>query len=554
MKKLVVCLIAVSGAATFAGEIVWRGGGSTPAWSDGSNWEGGNAPGANDTVVIPSGKHAYMSSADVETASAAPLAGISLAAADSELFITNSTAVSLSVPLSGAGQLKISNGMKTLTLAADNGNLTGPVTITNSSVWSDSTHGNFLGSGNVVTNYMGSGESEIYFMRNGHYYNAFHIIGNGSSSPGLSKHALVVYASITIHGKVHVSGAFNINAPQSSGKLSLVGGVEHEGYGGLSFAGSGNYEITGNEPIVSLSSSDYMSGINFESATKELVSSPVKNCGYRTSSGIAIYSRIGSCGLFTCGAENIFNGGIALQQGALVGGGAQRGPGFRLNLNGYNQACGTIYRSSNRLLDQSTCYVTSSVPATLTMRGQWEYYGNNPGGTDKTPMAFLDRASFEFWPTNFIRTGQSLAIKPKIWFTNTTWTTKGELACRRGTLTLDADVQMPNLGNMTISHEGRIVVKAGAVVNPDRFCLSITNVQTTTASTYSVPLTIESGVLLKADRAFVGSKWLDKGTYGGQDALDAGLIDVSHVLPELGGSGVLSVKRYGVAGFTLIVF
>ena len=198
--------------------------------------------------------------------------------------------------------------------------------------------------------------------------------------------------------------------------------------------------------------------------------------------------------------------------------------------------------------------MTSSVPATLTMRGQWEYYGNNPGGTDKTPMAFLDRASFEFWPTNFIRTGQSLAIKPKIWFTNTTWTTKGELACRRGTLTLDADVQMPNLGNMTISHEGRIVVKAGAVVNPDRFCLSITNVQTTTASTYSVPLTIESGVLLKADRAFVGSKWLDKGTYGGQDALDAGLIDVSHVLPELGGSGVLSVKRYGVAGFTLIVF
>ena len=552
MKKLVVCLIAVSGAATFAGEIAWRGGGSTSAWSDGTNWEGGNAPGANDTAVIPSGKHAYMSSADVSMVSAAPLVGISLAASDSELFITNSSEVSLSVPLSGTGQLKISNGMKKLTLAADNGNLTGPVTITNSSVWSDSTHGNFLGSGNAVTNYMGSGESEIYIMHKGHYYNAFHVIGNGSSSPALLKHALVVYATATIHGKFHVSGAFNINVPQSHLKLSLVGGVEHEGFGSLSFAGTGSYEITGNEPIVSLSSSDFASGINFELGTKVFISSPVKNCGYRTSGGLAIYPRIGSCGLFTCGAEYILNGDIALQQGALIGGGAQRGPGFRLNLNGYNQACGTIYRSSNRILEQSTCYVSSSVPATLTMRGQWEFYGNSPGSTDKTPMAVNDRASFEFWPTNFIRSGQSLAIKPKIWFTNTTWTTKGELACRRGTLTLDADVQMPNLGRMTISHEGRLVVKPGAAVNPDRFCLSITNVQATTASTYSEPLTIESGVLLKADRAFVEGKWLDRGTYGGQQALDAGLIDAEHVLPQLGGAGVLTVKRYGVAGFMFI--
>ena len=554
MKKLMVCLIVLSGVATFAGEITWRGGGSTSAWSDGSNWDGGNAPGANDTAVIPSGKHAYMSSADVETASAAPLAGISLAAADSELFITNNSAVTLSVPLSGVGQLKISNEMKTLTLAADNGNLSGPVTITNSSVYSDYSHGNFLGRNNVITNYMGDGKSDINFFKSGDYYNDWYVIGDSDTSVGAADHAVVSYASVTFHGKFCVNGSFHVNIPRADNKVKFVGGVEHEGYDRLTLYGN-NYEISGDEPVVSRTTRIYESGINLPSSAKLLLSSPVKNDGWRVSGDayyVAVYSRIGGGGLITCGAKNVFNGGIGLQQGELTAG-TTSARGMRLNLNGYDQACGTMYRSSGVVPTPDKCFVTSSVPATLTMRGQWEYYGNQPSITDKTRLAFLDQASFEFWPTNYIRGGGDIRIKPKIWFTNTTWTTRGELACRRGTLTIDADVEMPKLSRLTVSHEGRLVVRDGATINPDKFMLAITNVQSTTASAYSVPLTIESGVQLKADRAFVGDRWLDRGTYGGQEALDAGLIDASHVLPELGGSGVLSVKRYGIAGFMMIV-
>lgn len=557
MKKLVVCLIAVSGAATFAGEIAWRGGGNSPFWSDGTNWEGGESPKSGDTAVIPSGKTAYMSSTDVVLATALPLAGIRVESSDSELFITNNTVVTLGVPLAGVGHLKIANTMQRLTLAADNGNLTGPVTISNSYIYSDSAHADFLGRNNVITNYMGSGESLINFFKSGDYYNDWVVFGNESSPQGAANHAIVAFAGVTFKGHFYSRGSFNINS-QTGYTTKFCGGVVHEGPYELEFHHKTSeaiaFEISGDTPVVSRTTTDYRSGLHFTKAASVMLSSRVANDGYRVNSnGNALYSRFSASGRVVCGAKNVLNGGVALQNGITTTGNSGGEGGMLLDLNGYDQSCGSMFRSSGIKLTHEKCLVTSARPATLTMRGQWEYYGNSPGSTDKTPMAVNDRASFEFWPTNFIRSGQSLAIKPKIWFTNTTWTTKGELACRRGTLTLDADVQMPNLGRMTISHEGRLVVKPGVAVNPDRFCLSITNVQATTASTYSEPLTIESGVLLKADRAFVEGKWLDRGTYGGQQALAAGLIDAEHVLPQLGGAGVLTVKRYGVAGFMFIV-
>ena len=82
-----------------AAPITWTGEGDTAAWSDGGNWEGGAAPGSDDTAVIPAGKTAKWSQTDASFMNA--LAGIEL---NGDMEVSNMTAATtLTVPLSGGG-------------------------------------------------------------------------------------------------------------------------------------------------------------------------------------------------------------------------------------------------------------------------------------------------------------------------------------------------------------------------------------------------------------------------------------------------------------------
>ena len=82
MRRLLPMTFLGAAAALAAAEITWKGGGDTSAWSDGTNWEGGVAPSEGDTVVIPDGKIAYMSSSDITWVASQGLALISLPGGD----------------------------------------------------------------------------------------------------------------------------------------------------------------------------------------------------------------------------------------------------------------------------------------------------------------------------------------------------------------------------------------------------------------------------------------------------------------------------------------
>ena len=182
LLTMAVVMCAASGALAGA-NIEWTGLGVTSAWSDGGNWQGGQAPGAGDKAVIPSGKTAYMSEADVAfvKAEGATLAGISLSAADATLCITNTGSASLSIPLSGSGAVRILNCGKGTTygfsLTADNSSYTGPMLISNCVVSTGWTHATSFGKDNVVTCFLNKDNTKIQVFTGGKYTSTFVIFG-----------------------------------------------------------------------------------------------------------------------------------------------------------------------------------------------------------------------------------------------------------------------------------------------------------------------------------------------------------------------------------------
>jgi len=553
MKMLISMTFVVLTVAAGAGtKITWKGGGATTAWSDGSNWEGGTAPALGDTAVIPSGEMATMTSADITyvSADATKLAGISLAAADSGLSIKNGSAVSLKVPLSGIGSVEIDNGGSALTLAANNANYCGPMTIRKSCVNTDYSHGNAFGKDNVVTNIVGSGSTScnVSFFVGGNYYNTWQVLGG--DSPNSKSQSFVSYAAVVFKKPLNVDGAFVVNAAQVTSSFVLGGGVFHTGTSTLYF--------WGNVTVGAGTVCDFDRKGNFDAGGcvgggTLTLNTPVLTRNYFLEQSYAtyVYSRLGGGGgMIKCGQANVLTGMLGIQFGAPYA-----SSGVIIDLNGFDQACGTMYMYPNANLTKGNTCITSAKPATLTMRGQWEYYGNQPAEAVNrtTPLAINGMASFEFWPTNAIR-NVSGAIWPVINFKDTEWTTTGRLACRRGTMSLASDVSAPNLKGIEVTHEGELVVKTSSV-NADHFVLAVTN---NTPRTGKSPLTLDKGVVLRTDRAVIGDvalegSWLQPGTYGGEGAYTNGLVDAKHKLDLIAGDGCLTVNRCWHPGLAVII-
>ena len=187
MKELALRLavmVAAAGIATFASgaaRINWTGEGATTAWSDGGNWEGGNAPGSEDTAVIPAGEIAKWSQTDASFMNA--LAGIELGG---EMEVSNMTAATtLTVPISGAGVFRgLEGGEKAsslksgtyyyLTLNNNNENFTGTFAFTNCGVCVQNTKA--FGSASprctVIWNNGTSGNHRRLYFITGGVYNA----------------------------------------------------------------------------------------------------------------------------------------------------------------------------------------------------------------------------------------------------------------------------------------------------------------------------------------------------------------------------------------------
>ena len=521
--SVIACNVVLSLTA-IAAEISWKGGGGTSVWSDGTNWQGGTSPSAGDTAVIPDGKTAYMSSVDI-TWAADRLSLIKLPGIDSTLYITNNTASVMTVPVEGIGKYNVSNNNVELKFAVDNLNFTGPFCFINSKIRNDYDHGKCFGRYNVVTNFVGNGVANLSIFKSGNYDNTWYIFGGSSVVD--SGRSLFTYGPIDLRGPVYIDGDYAV-APQQGTTLTFSGGIHHSGARKIRF--NNKIAITGGVPCDFQTTTAYNTGICVGGGTLTL-ESPLT----------ATSPRIGGPGLIKFGAANLLHATTGLHNG-----GDNNVRGLKIDLNGFDQQCGTIYKADNGGQTEDNSYITSPVdsPAKLTVYGQLEWYGNQPDA-DNRYMAFSIRgaASLELNGTNVIKTSGGVRVWPKMEIRNcpTKSDTTGGLCVRRGTLTLAETTYWPNLSRLEAHDEGLLVMNTDGV-NTNGFVFVVSNV-------VDSAVTIAAGKHLHAKSAYVG-KWLEPGEYGGAGA---GL-DAKHTLPQLGGSGTVHVKEWGGPKGIIFIF
>ena len=509
--------------AANAADRTWKGGGDTPAWSDATNWEDGVAPEAGDTAVIPDGKTAYMSSGDITWATN-HVALISLPGGGSTLYITNHLASILKTPVSGVGKFNVANNSVQLTIGVDNPDFTGPFYFTNSQIRTDYSHGKCFGTYNVITNFVGDGDASLYIFKGANYDNTWYIFG-GSTTAGSGKRTMSTYnSSVNLRGPVYVDGDYCIASQQGS-SLTISGGIHHGGERKIRLYN--NITITGETPCDLRTTAAYSTGIYLGGDTITLAS-PLT----------ATTPRIGGPGRLKFAKANLLPPTTALQNGDV-----SNVNGMKIDLNGFDQQCGNIYKMNGSGQTEDNSYITSYTNATLTVYGQLEWYGNQPAAdTRYMPFSIRGAASLEFNGTNVINSSQGVVWpKMEICTCPTKSDTTGGLSVRRGTLTLAEDTYWPNLSRLAAHDEGLLVMNTDGV-NTNGFVFVASNV-------VASAVTIADGKHLHAKSAYVG-KWLKPGEYGGPDAE----LDARHTLTQLGGGGTLLVEEFGGPKGLKIIF
>ena len=508
-----------------AGEIAWKGGGSTSAWSDGTNWEGGSAPGNGDTAVVPNGKVAYMSSADLVYVASEGLSLISLPGGDSTLYITNNTTSTLSVPVAGIGKFNVANNNRQLTIGVDNPDFTGPFYFTNSQIRTDYDHGLCFGRKNVITNYVGNGDASLYIFKGADYSNEWHIVGGSTAATGANRSIKTYSNSVRLCGPVHVYGYYDFSSQQNT-TLTLAGGVYH--------SGAGNIRLNASVRIIGDAQCDFQTDASDNTGLCIAYGSTVE-LGSTVS---ATTPRIGGVGMLRFLGPNLLSSATAYQNGY----GSSKG--MQIDLNGFDQRCGTICKYNNDGTTEDNSFITSETAAKLTVYGQVEYNGYPAGKTSRfIALSLRGAASLELNGTNEIKTAQGESVWPMMEIRNcpTKSDTTGGLCVRRGTLTLAETTSWPNLSRLEAHDEGLLVMNTDGV-NTNGFVFVASNV-------VDAAVTIAAGKHLHAKSAYV-DKWLEPGEYGGS----AAGLDESHTLRQLGGSGTLYVEEWGGPKGFIFVF
>jgi hypothetical protein len=173
-RKGIVLLISFgifSVLSLCAEEITWKGGGETEAWSDGSNWEGGVAPGLGDIAVLPAGADVITGNADYTymRAEATRLAGIRIEEG-AWMSVSNLTAnATHDIPLSGSGGFRcinakvINDKFYSLTMKSNNSAFTGEFFVKEAGFKPSTTKYSLGASGNKVS-YYGNNKARWYFQ------------------------------------------------------------------------------------------------------------------------------------------------------------------------------------------------------------------------------------------------------------------------------------------------------------------------------------------------------------------------------------------------------
>ena len=493
-KTFSICVVLTAACAVAETEVVWKGGGTTAAWSNGTNWENNTPPAAGDVAVLPDGMTVRVGPTDVayiEAAATKP-AGIRMMGDGTRFVIANLTAATtFDVPLIGRGEFQhrdsTKNGGYLLDLAGDNREFAGSFLISNAGVRVNSDYA--LGTTNVVR-YFGSSSQKNYFQfKTGHVSsNEFHV-----------SEEWLLFGSVgaKLYGPVYLYSTVRAEGNGANATLELLGGIEYKTDTGA-FRPGNTCRLGGTKPII-LGSHDlelkrgklYLAGV-IESVNMLSVNSESTPLYFERANVLPATAK------------------LRLGYSAKTG---------WADLGGYDQRCGEFAVWQAAMTPEGT-YLTSERPATFTI-------------CDKGPSSFnglLEGAvSLELNSTNSATAGA-------IGLAGTNNTTTGSLIVRRGTMTLNAAARFPQLSSLVVSGDGKMIVNTAEIGNgadAKGLCVVATNA-------VEGALNIANGVNLQADTMVVGNeRWLDTGVYGGPNST------APNKLTCLTGTGTVSVKRYG---------
>ena len=511
MKKLVVAIAAVVVCGSLfanGNQITWKGGGDTPRWSDGSNWEGGVAPEKGDIAVIPEDTTAYASHytderGDITFINA--LGGIHLAGTNAVFELDDeldpSGTISLTTPLSGNGQFIFENTVQNdrgLNLSGDNSAFTGWFRFLYSRVYVYNQKG--LGvSGNPIEFKPSNGQHSILYRTSGVYSNDVYITGSISGSgPSISGSGGCSYSSCTNLGYV---------VAVASGGSATLGSMYFHGVSNLTTSASsirlGNGAVVGTGGL---------SGLFRATKSTFYILGPLTRCG--DGYNFCLLGEDGGGDTVVCWADNVLNAAsFKMANGTL-------------DLNGHSQG-------GMRMNDFSNSSITSAVPASVTWTGA---YGSGDGAS---PLSVDGKATLIVQGATATHT---LTLKSR------TASTKGGLEVKKGKLAIASDYSLPNvrrLASLGDKYNLSTLVVNTANVNPGRVDIESAN--------DSAKFEIADGVQLDVRTFKSAGKYVKEGVYGSAAAQEAGTVDADHVLPCLAGLGTVKVELDGPPGLMLLV-
>ena len=210
-----------------------------------------------------------------------------------------------------------------------------------------------------------------------------------------------------------------------------------------------------------------------------------------------------------------------------------------LDLNGYDQELPWI---STYGIKDARLLITSAVPATVT------FTCRSTGSSGD--LVFCGAASFCYAGvdgskyTLFNKYLSNLDGKSQ---------TSGKLSVRSGTLVYGSDSNQP------VTWFGREIEASGTgtlqLTTKSRF--GYTDEKGTKACQLTIrdsaKVEIAAGATIEVGYLTAGETQYRKGTYGSQEACEAGLVDQDHVVPELMGTGLLKVLRSPVRGLSILI-
>ena len=461
---------------TSAADITWQGGGNSLAWSDGSNWEGGKAPGEGDNISIPVGAEAVATTA----ADIALMNGLSSidVSSGATLCISNlGETATMTVPLTGEGRFYVCNAPDNttyyyLTLQSDNSAFTGNFAVTNAGLKADSVNCFGGRNGGPISVYL-QNKQRFFLNTKCTYYNRLTIGASNATAIFIAGIYDTVWAGdIVFADRVQVNG--NNQCFRLSGSVTRAANCGVTFVDGVFLDGAIDLDATYTQYV-------YMQGT------------------VTLGGGGGNIMSLGRCfakGTLKCAATNVFaeSYGYWLYLG--------NADNCVFDLAGYDQRVERLGQQ------RSYTQLTSEKPATLKIlncmrQDSAPWYTWNGDGVDSIGgQVSLDLES----NASNVATGQAN-------LTNMNCTTTGGLSCGRGTMTVCGNTTFSNLTSLVAYKTGNLVVNT-AHVNPENGldALAVTN---------TAKITFANSITQKVENAYLAT--------GAQLKIGAdGLLKVSH--------------------------